>query len=150
MIEIKGHIKIYNKNKLIYEKNNLVVDDGLEQVIALLEGTSVIPIDGIEIGDSNTPAVETQTTLISPLSDLKSILKSSTGNVLTCIGGWFAGEATGTWAELGLWTGVWSDPTTFIKHKLISRVVLDPVVVKAAGTELSVNWTITAERKVSE
>lgn len=147
-MNLKGHIKIFKGKELIFEKNNLIVDDGLDQVAALLDGSSVVPIDGIEVGDSNTPAAATDTTLVSALSNLKKPIITTTNNIMNCASSWFAGQATGTWAELGLWTGTWVGPV-FTKHKLLSRVILDPVVIKAAGTELSATWIITVNRKTS-
>ena len=148
-MKLRGHIKICNKKKVIYEKDNLILDDGLYQVIELLVGTSAIPIDGIEIGDSNTPALSTDTTLSSPIvGAIAGTSKAQTNNILNCKSLFLAGDGTGTWAELGLWTGTWAGPV-FTKYKLLSRVILEPVIVKSAGTDLNITWTITVERKIS-
>lgn len=135
---IKGIVKIYENQKLVVEKANLVVNGGLE-VLALVLGAKPRGEVVVAVGTSDTTAAITDTSLTQKV-DVRLETTSVVEGDYKIVFSYkipFLTDANGkTLKELGLFMG----------GKLFSRVVLDEPIAKTQDSQYSGTWTIQISR----
>jgi len=116
---------------------NLITTAGKTAIISRLASSpgSAVPV-GMAIGTGTTAAAAGDTTLQTELDRNALTSCTASGNVLTMVGNWAAGDGTGSITE----AGVLSTSTT--AGTLFSRAVFT-AIPKAAGDTLQITWTYT-------
>lgn len=116
--------------------HNLIVTVGKNAIAEqLLAAPSIAKPTHMAVGTGTTAAAAGDTALQTELDRNALTSKSRSGNVVTLVGDWAAGDATGAITEAGLLNaGSGGD--------LYARAVFS-VINKGAGDTLSITWTIT-------
>ena len=140
-LKLRGDVAIVLKDKDgnvkdSREIHNLVVTSGLTYICSRMAGTSAGVMSHMALGSGTTAAAAGQTDLVSILGS-REALDSSTasGNTITYVSSFEAGEGTGAVIEAGVFNASSSGT-------MLCRTVF-PVVNKQADDTMSVTWTIT-------
>ena len=125
-----GKIKKQGKAK------NLIVTTGVQAIVdQLLDAPALAVPSHIAVGTGTTAAAAGDTTLQTELDRNALTSKNRSGAVLTLVGDWAAGEATGDLTEAGIFNASSSGT-------LFSRVVFGAYDKEALDT-LQITWTWT-------
>lgn len=138
---IRGHVRIelrdkHGKLKQLREIDNLIVTTGRDAIIERLDSspTTAQP-SHMSLGTSGTAPAAGNTTLTGEPTRVALSSNTSSGGVLTLVGNWGAGAATGSWSE----AGVFNASTT---GTMYSRAVFT-TIAKGASDTLQITWTYT-------
>jgi len=106
-IKIKGKIIIFKKDKYnelikVYEKNNLVVDTGLNFLVQKLDGDSIADMGWIAVGTDSTPVVATDTTLGVEILRKAFVDTDTVNNLWRAEAQFDVGEAVANWKEAAI------------------------------------------------
>jgi hypothetical protein len=140
-IPVKGHVKIELTREDgtvdVEEVDNIITTVGramlADLVLAATSGGATKPTH-IGVGTSGTAAAVGDTTITGE-TRVALTTKTRAANVLTFVGDWAAGVATGTLQETGLWDAVSAG-------NLTGRATFGPQT-KGASDTLKVTWTWT-------
>jgi len=146
-IKIKGSVKIVvrDKNGKIKEtrqKNNLVVNNGLNHILQRMKGTSQNVMSHIALGTGATAVVNNQTGLTSKVGSSKQFdnsFPSITGASITYQASFTPsspGDVIGAITEAGIFNSSSNNAL------MLCRIVFSPVNMSATDSML-VNWTIS-------
>jgi hypothetical protein len=116
--------------------HNLVVNDGLNLIRDLLEGTATGPITHFALGTDSTPVTASDTAL--GVEVFRDVLAGTTANAQQLVLSYYLNSAdanSNLLAELGLFDAA-SAGTMF------ARVVLSPAINKTAAIAVTFNWTV--------
>jgi hypothetical protein len=116
--------------------HNLVVNDGLNLIRDLLEGTATGPITHFALGTDSTPVTASDTAL--GVEVFRDVLAGTTANAQQLVLSYYlnSADANGnTLSEAGLFNAA-SAGTMF------ARVALSPPIAKTAAVAVSFFWTI--------
>ena len=133
-LKVKGKIEILDDNgKLLYEKDNLVVNAGLSWLCDRMKNDDVTYLDYIAVGTGSTAAAAADIALVTETIRKQSTNKTAgvgTFVIETLISG---SEAQGTWREAGIFTA------------LSGGTMFDRVIINFAKTDknVTVRFTIT-------
>lgn len=139
-IKFSGQVEIkkYDQNGNLTDNiqvKNLVVDAGKTLIAKLVSGNPGTAVTHMALGTSSTAAADAQTTLVVEAGRVTLTTKSSSANVMSFIGIFPAGTATGTLQEAGLFNaGSAGD--------MMCRTVFASVT-KGVNDTISITWTIT-------
>lgn len=140
-IRIKGHVRLELRDecgrlKVEREVDNLITTVGRANIVEQLVAspTAATKVTHMGVGTSGTAATVGDTTITG---DVRVALTSKTRatNVLTMVGDWGAGVATGALQEAGCWTAA-------TVGTLDARATFG-TITKAAGDTLKITWTWT-------
>lgn len=133
------HIELFDENGKLKEErfvHNLVVTTGLAHIADQLSSS---PGQGamshMEVGTGTTAAAAGDTALQTALDRNALTSRTDSGAVVTYVGTWAAGDATGAITEYGIFNASSSGT-------MLARVV-DSVINKGASDTLVVTWTLT-------
>jgi hypothetical protein len=119
--------------------DNLIVNPGLGQIIALLLGSSTISFPSCGVGSGTNTPTPTDSDLQTPITRISVTQLSPSAN----IGYWntfFAGSVgNGTWNETGLFS-----TNTLASGIMLCRKLFGSSFVKTSSNTGTVAWTITA------
>ena len=135
-IKIKGKIQIFRNGVLEYEKNNMVVNTGLNLLADLVKGASS-PLSHIEVGSGTTPVTEFDTTLETPILRKAVTDMDAVDNVLTVETQYEDYEANTTWGECGCFNAA-------VAGTMFNRINI--TFTKTAGDVVIVRFTFTFTR----
>jgi hypothetical protein len=142
MSALKGHLLVELRGpdgelKESQELDNLIVTTGRDAIIERLDSspTTAQP-SHMGLGTSGTAAAAGNTTLTGEPTRAALTSNTSSGGVLTLVGNWAAGVATGSWSEAGVFNAL----TT---GTMYSRAVLASTIAKGAADTLQITWTYT-------
>lgn len=122
--------------KATREVDNLITTVGRNSIVDnLLASPTLGKPTHMEVGTSGTAAAVGDTTITGGFGRVALTSKTRATNVLTMVGDWAAGAATGALQEAGAW-----DAST--AGTLWSRATFT-TINKAAGDTLKVTWTWT-------
>jgi hypothetical protein len=132
-----GKVTIKLNDDIILEKENLIVNSGVEQIAKLLNGFSSAYFTYMGIGSSSSLPSSTQVALGNQIEIVKTTNSLGTTRVSndTCnFQGTFSFSTTYTVTEIGLFTS--STSGTMLNRTLIGAVNVDKTI------DLSINWQI--------
>jgi hypothetical protein len=116
--------------------HNLIVTVGKNGIAdQLLAAPSISKPSHMAVGTGSTAAAAGDTTLGTELDRNALTSKTRSGNVVTMVGDWAAGDGTGAITEAGIFDASSSG-------NLYARAVFS-VVNKGASDSLSISWTFT-------
>lgn len=140
LISISGHVKaevFAPDGRLVAseETHNLILTVGKNMIAdrLLASPTLAVPTH-MGVGTSGTAAAAGDTTITGE-TRVALTTKTRSTNVVTYVGDWAAGSATGTLQETGLWDAASSG-------NLVGRATFTSIVKGAADT-LKITWTWT-------
>lgn len=131
---IKGAITIVDKKsgKVLFENHNIVTQLGLNEIAKFIAGSGGTAPTVIKVGNSNTQPSIQDTDLAGTVLGSKNIVSAvATANTVKFEADFEAGEGSGTWEEIGLYTP---------ENILWSRA-LTGTYTKKASDEFRVFWT---------
>ena len=132
-LKVEGKIEIFEEGKLVLEKKNLVVNNGLSWICDRMKDDTVTYLDYIAVGTDATVVAASDTALITELERKQSTNKTA-GVGSFIIDALFSGsEAQGIWKEAGIFTAA-SSGTMF------DRVNID---FTKTNKNVTVRFTIT-------
>jgi hypothetical protein len=138
---IRGKVRIELRDrrgrlKELREVDNLIVTTGRDAIIERLDSspTTAQP-SHMGLGTSSTAPAAGNTTLTAEPTRVALSSNTSSGGVLTMVGNWSAGAATGTWAE----AGVFNASTTGTMYSRATFTAIN----KGASDTLQITWTYT-------
>lgn len=140
ILPIKGHVlaEVFGpdgKLKQSEEHDNLILTVGKNMIADRLLASPTLGVaTHIGVGTSGTAAAAGDTTITGE-TRVALTSKTRATNVVTYVGDWAAGSATGTLQETGLW-----DAST--SGNLVGRATFSSIV-KGASDTLKVTWTWT-------
>jgi hypothetical protein len=114
--------------------HNLIVTAGRDAIVDRLASGTAVPTH-MAVGTGGTAPVAGNTTLQTELDRNALTSKNAANGVLTMVGDWAAGDATGAITEAGIFSA--SSGGTMFARATFS------VINKAAGDTLSITWTFT-------
>jgi len=126
-------------DKVTIEKTsgkNLVVNSGINQLIALLVGSSTKAFTWCGVGTGTSAVTPSDIDLQTPLLRVAVATGYGYNNTATFVTFFTQSQAAGTWAESGLFTD--SSSGSMFAHKLFSSTL-----VKDSTKTASVIWVIT-------
>jgi hypothetical protein len=138
---LKGHCLIELRDadgnlKETREVDNLIVTTGRDAIIERLDSTpTTAQPSHMGLGTSGTAPAAGNTTLTGEPTRVALSSNTSSGGVLTMVGNWGAGAATGSWQEAGAFNAI----TT---GTMYSRAVFT-TINKGASDTLQITWTYT-------
>lgn len=132
---IKGQLRIYKNDELVYEGNNLVVLAGRTFAAIRLVGTAQGIMSHMAVGSDNTSPASGDTTLGTELGRVALSSLDRTDNTLSHSATFGAGVATGTLRE----AGIFNDASA---GSMLARSTF-PELTKGAGDTISFVWNIT-------
>jgi hypothetical protein len=141
VIRLKGRMvaELYGPDgelKELREVDNLITTVGRNSVVDnLLASPTLGKPTHMEVGTSGTAAAVGDTTITGAFGRVALTSKNRATNVLTMVGDWAAGVATGALQEAGVW-----DAST--AGTLWARATFT-TINKAAGDTLKITWTWT-------
>jgi hypothetical protein len=122
--------------KAVREEDNLIVTTGRDAIIERLDASPATATPShMGLGTSSTAPAAGNTTLTGEPTRVALTSNTSSGGVLTMVGNWAAGTATGTWAEAGVFNAL----TT---GTMYSRATFT-AIPKGASDTLQITWTYT-------
>lgn len=135
----KCYVELFDENgdlKDIRDIPNLIVTTGRDAIIERLDSspTTAQP-SHMGLGTSSTAPAAGNTTLTGEPTRVALTSNTSSGGVLTMVGNWSAGTATGTWSEAGVFNAL----TT---GTMYSRATFT-AIPKGASDTLQITWTYT-------
>ncbi len=139
-VKVKGVCRIYNTDtgELLREKNNLIVNAGLNLVRDLVSGLAAVPASPshVAVGSGSTIENAAQTDLVAQISTrvAATITEPADYQIKYAIT-LAAGSHTGNWYECGIFNAA----TT---GTMLSRVVFG-LLTKASGDSFTVEYTIS-------
>lgn len=102
-VKAKGKFEVFDEDgKLLYQKDNLVVATGLGLIANRMIGNSPAGITYCAVGDNDTIATSTDTTLYNELNRKAVTTSVAVNNVATVDTVFETYEANFTWKEVGL------------------------------------------------
>lgn len=139
-IKFSGSVDIvkYDDNGTITEKihvKNLVVDAGKALIAKLVSGNTATAVTHMAVGTSSTAAAASQTTLVTEVGRVALTTKTASANVMSFIGIFPAGTATGSLQEAALFNAASSGD-------MMCRSTFSSIS-KGANDTVSITWTIT-------
>jgi hypothetical protein len=137
-IKVKGHLTIseLKTGKILFEKDNLVVDTGLALLADRLNSDSQSFLTHIAIGSDTTPADPSQTTLVNEFIRNPIGSYSTPGPVFTATTIFLDFEANGVWGEVGLF----NDPTA---GTMFNRITVSFTKTSAIGVQVQFSVTFS-------
>jgi hypothetical protein len=138
---MKGHMRLelrdkHGRLKAVREEDNLIVTTGRDAIIERLDASPATATPShMGLGTSSTAPAAGNTTLTAEPTRVALTSNTSSGGVLTMVGNWAAGTATGTWAEAGVFNAL----TT---GTMYSRATFT-AIPKGASDTLQITWTYT-------
>jgi hypothetical protein len=138
-IKIKGRLEIFNARtgELLFEKDNLVVNNGLNFIVDRLKSNTPNVLSHIAVGTNNTPVSSTDIQLYSELLR-KAITDINTiDNVLTVETQYEDFEALGHWYECGVFNAITSGV-------MFNRIIIDFLKTTEDAVRVKFTFTITA------
>jgi hypothetical protein len=138
---MKGHMRLelrdkHGRLKAVREEDNLIVTTGRDAIIERLDASPATATPShMGLGTSSTAPAAGNTTLTGEPTRVALTSNTSSGGVLTMVGNWAAGTATGTWAEAGVFNAL----TT---GTMYSRATFT-AIPKGASDTLQITWTYT-------
>jgi len=136
-LKVKGKLQIFSvkTGKLLYEKDNLVVNVGLAWMIDNLKNNTLHnPLSHIEVGTGTNPVSPTDTSLQTPLLRKPIDDIDTVNNVLTAEAQFEDYEAVGNWKECGMFNASSGG-------EMFNRINID--FVKTTEDAVKVKFTIT-------
>jgi hypothetical protein len=116
--------------------HNLITTAGRNAIVERLDSSAATEVPThMAIGTGTNAAAAGDTTLQTELDRNALTSNTSSGNVLTMVGNWAAGDGTGAITEAGVLNAA-------ANGTLYSRAVFS-VINKAAGDTLQITWTYT-------
>ena len=101
-LKIKGKIEIFEEDKKVYEKENLVVDTGTALICDRLKDNTVDFLDYIAVGTDSTAVNAGDVQLYAELDRKQATDKDAGTNTFIIETIFNPGEAIGTWREAGI------------------------------------------------
>ena len=103
-LRIKGLLQIFNAKtgELLFEKQNLVVNSGLNMVIDRLKVNTINPLSYIAVGTGDTPVTATDSALQTEILRKEIDDIDTVNNVLTAEAQFEDYEAIALWKEVGM------------------------------------------------
>lgn len=114
---------------------NLVVAAGKDVITARLIGNTLPVMSHMAVGNSNTAATSTQTTLSSEVGRVVFDTVTRTANTATFTTTFPAGSGTGTLKEAGIFN-------SNVSGNMLCRTTFTDIV-KAAGDIIVISWSVT-------
>lgn len=139
--KLRGDVSIVLKDKSGNVKDkrditNLVVDSGLNLILTRLKDTSKNVMSHMAVGTNSTTPVAGHTDLLSIVGSREPLDSTTvTGNSITYVSSFEAGEGTGSLVEAGIFNNSTGGD-------MLCRTTF-PVVNKGADDVMSITWTIT-------
>ena len=140
----EDYLKLRQRNELdqyVVWKNickNLVVNAGLAQIIALLQGTSTTAFPSCGVGSGTNVPAPTDTDLQTPITRISVTQLSQSAN----LGYWntfFSGAVgNGTWNETGLFS-----TNTLASGIMLARLLFSSSFAKTSANTGTIAWQIT-------
>jgi hypothetical protein len=100
--KLKGRFQILKEGKIIYEKDNLIVDSGKNLLFDRLKDNSVDFLDYIAVGTGTTPPSVSDISLETELDRNQATNKTATTSSFIIETDFGPTEAIGTWREAGI------------------------------------------------
>lgn len=142
-LKLKGAIKLERFDEAgtlaeILEKDNLIVQVGLNFVASALIASSTSPFNAVAAGSSGTAAALSDTALGAELGRVSgsNLVTSTAAGVTTFVATFNPGTATGAWQEAGIFNNT-SSGGTMLSHIVFSTVT------KGSGDTIVITWTVT-------
>lgn len=115
---------------------NLVVTTGLQHIASRIKDATATAMTHMALGSSNATVLLADTTLGTQLGSRKTLTSTTvSGNTVTYVATFIAGEATGAVVEAGIFNASTSGV-------MLCRTVF-PVINKNSGDSLAVTWVVT-------
>lgn len=136
-LNVVGNLKFFNaKGELVREEKNLVVNSGLNVIMARLIGTSKNSLSHMGIGTGTTAALAADTALeIQKATRLAASSITVTANAVEIVATFPGSTHAGAITEAGLFNAA-------SLGEMISRVVFAPYTLGASDA-LTITWTLT-------
>jgi hypothetical protein len=134
---MEGRVIIKRNGEVVAEKENLIVNSGVEQLAKLINGESTVSFNYMGIGTSATAPSSTQTSLGSQVAIVKTTNSLATTRVSndTCLfQATFSFSTSYALTEIGLFTS----STSGI---MLNRTLIGTVNV-SSGIDVSVLWQV--------
>jgi len=131
---LKGFVIIRVNGKIWSKRKNLVVVNGIYDILDLMVGQGSLPTY-IAVGTGTTPPADTDTALENEVyrTSLTDSYRSGSQAIFSAFID--AGSANGyTLSEVGLFAG---------DGRLIARALIDPVISKNSSITVTVDWVIS-------
>jgi hypothetical protein len=137
----KLQLNLFDSNNVLQSTtdiDNLVVTVGKIHIAALLSSSPPPTAMGwIAVGTGTTTQTIGDTLLQSEIGTRVAVTKPSSGQVVTYSATFSPGNATGAWAEAGIFNSATINAGTMLAHTTF------PVVNKASGDTIVVTWSVT-------
>lgn len=135
-INLVGKVEVLLNNKVVLEKNNLIVQVGKNFLASAVINSSASPFVGMAIGTGTTAASTSDTTLQTEVARAAFTSSSVSTNVVSLSNTYAAGTGTGAITEAGIFNNA-SSGGTMLSHVVFSAIN------KGSSDTLTINWTIT-------
>ena len=135
-INLVGKVEVLLNNKVVLEKNNLIVQVGKNFLASAVINSSASPFVGMAIGTGTTAASTSDTTLETEVARAAFTSSSVSTNVVSLSNTYAAGTGTGAITEAGIFNNA-SSGGTMLSHVVFSAIN------KGSSDTLTINWTIT-------